>query len=73
MLGGIGHFGLPGWFDLGREKCVGYINAIYPKAVLDLIVKEPEALYASARLSFNPGGSLTEEFLVDNQLKTQFS
>lgn len=73
MLGGIGHFGLPGWFNLGREKCVGYINTVYPKTVLDLIVEEPEALFVSARLSFNPDGSLTEEFLTDDQLKTQFS
>lgn len=73
MLGGIGHFGLPGWFDLGREKCVGYINTVYQKAVLDLIVEEPEAFYVSARLSFNPDGNLKEEFLADNQLQAKFS
>lgn len=68
MLGGIGHFGLPGWFDLGRDECIGYIKTVYPKPVLDLIIEEPEAFYVSAKLSFNPDGGLREEFLVDNQL-----
>lgn len=73
MLGGIGHFGLPGWFDLGRDECIGYIKTVYPKTVLDLIVEESESLYVSARLSFNTDGSLREEFLADDQLKNQFS
>lgn len=73
MLGGIGHFGLPGWFAAGRRECVNYLKTVYPKPVRNLIIEDQNALFASARLSFSPDGSLQEEFLSDDQLKIEFS